>query len=114
MDKVLMNALADKAEDLGWACTVCDDGDVEFAKRSPAGEDFSFYVSDENVIGGVAEYAADFDADDHATMWVFAAANHSVKGVPRNIGVLLRDAEAIQAMLDELAYTLAEVQRNFI
>ena len=75
--------------------------DVELEKYSPAGEDFFFCVNKKDFIQNVIEYAEDFDADEHAEMWV--ENRHSVKGVPQSIRTLIDDADAIKDMLLELA-----------
>ena len=58
-----------------------DDGRVELEKYSPAGEDFLICVNIENFPEAVAEYAADFDIDDHIAMRIEAKGN-GVRGVP--------------------------------
>ena len=78
-----------------------NDGKVELEKYSPAGEDFLMCVEVENFPESVREYANDFDADEHAEMWIEARGR--VRGVPNSIRELIEDAEAIQEMLNELA-----------
>lgn len=83
-----------------------NDGKVELEKYSPAGEDFLMCVEVENFPESVREYANDFDADEHAEMWIEARGR--VRGVPNSIRELIEDAEAIQEMLNELADALEE------
>lgn len=110
MDKKLLDALIDKAEELDWSCHIYEDG-IEFETCSPAGEDFIFTVPDkENLVKEVREYAADFDADEHAEMWV---EGRGKRGVPSSIRTLIDDADAIRELLDELAEALAEVEAKF-
>ena len=78
-----------------------NDGKVELEKYSPAGEDFLMCVEVENFPESVREYANDFDADEHAEMWI--EARGKVSGVPDSIRELIDDAEEIQEMLNELA-----------
>lgn len=78
--------------------------DVELEKYSPAGEDFFFCVDKNDFVNNVIEYAEDFDADEHAEMWV--ENRHSVRGVPQSIRTLIDDADAIKEMLIELADSL--------
>ena len=78
--------------------------DVELEKYSPAGEDFFFCVDKKDFIQNVIEYAEDFDADEHAEMWV--SCRNTVRGVPQSIRTLIDDADAIQEMLYELARRL--------
>ena len=78
--------------------------DVELEKFSPAGEDFFFCVDKKDFINNVIEYAEDFDADEHAEMWV--TNRHTVNGVPQSVRTLIDDADAIKEMLLELAENL--------
>lgn len=64
----------------------------------------------ENFLESVREYANDFDADEHAEMWIEARGR--VNGVSDSIRTLIDDAEAIQKMLDELADALEGVGNN--
>lgn len=82
-----------------------DDGRVEIETYSPAGEDFIMCVEVENFPRAVAEYAAGFDVDEHIEMWI-EAKRSGTNGVP-SARELVRDAEAIDKMLDELADALA-------
>lgn len=105
--KELKEKHLDVIEKHDW--TVCDytgDGRVELEKYSPAGEDFTICLNVENFPEAVAEYAADFDVDDHIEMWIEARCN-GVGGVP-STRELVADAEAIAEMLQELADALAE------
>ena len=90
-------------ENLDWSIHEYEK-DVELEKFSPAGEDFFFCVDKKNFINNVIEYAEDFDADDHAEMWV--ENRHTVNGVPQSIRTLIDDADAIKKMLLELAENL--------
>ena len=105
----MITKIIDKADELGWKCWICSDGDLEFEKWSPAGEDIVFYVSGANPVREVQEYARNFDADEHAEMWV---GSRGKNGVPSSIRALLDDAAAIQEMLNELAEALAEVEED--
>lgn len=93
----------DVCETLGWTVTECGDGTTEFRKYSPAGEDFYFCVHSDNLVDEVQAYWLDFDADEHAEMWI---KHRGTKGVPSSVLTLAEDAEAIDAMLKELAETL--------
>ena len=95
-------------ERLDWSIHEYEDGSVDVAKQSPAGEDFSFGVSSENFVEEVKMYAAYFNVDEHVEMWVAARFN-GAKGIP-SCRELVEDAEAIDKMLQELAAALAEVE----
>lgn len=88
-------------------CGYTDDGRVELEKYSPAGEDFIICVEVENFPDAVMEYYEDFDVDEHIEMWIEARRN-GVRGVPAT-RELVKDAEAIDNMLQELAEALEEV-----
>lgn len=97
-------ALKRVCENLDWTVREYEE-DIELAKYSPAGEDFFFSVSKDNFLTEVINYAEDFDADEHAEMWVENM--HTVKGVPQSIRTLIEDADAIKEMLLELATKLS-------
>lgn len=94
---------------LEWDCTKCDDGTLELSKHSPAGEDFNFVIDGKDICREIAEYAYDFDIDDHVDLW---AEHRGTRGVPETFRELVEDAESIQEMLDELAEALNSVQTN--
>ena len=94
-------------EKLDWEVYECDDGTVELEKYSPAGEDFSICIGTDNFVDNVKEYADSFDQEEHIEMWVLA--RHTVSGVP-SVKELVKDAEAIDEMLQELAAALTEVE----
>ena len=71
--KELEQKYIDILEENDWSVSsYTDDGRVELQKYSPAGEDFSIIVEVEDFTESVREYANDFDADEHAEMWVEA------------------------------------------
>lgn len=107
----LHDKLIEAAESLGWSVYE-DEGGFEISKYSPAGEDFSFFVPGKakSLVNQVARYAADFDADEHAEMWVESRGKN---GVPDSIRALIDDADAIQEMLDELTEALAAAQKEY-
>ena len=106
-----INELLDKAEELGW-CIHEDHEEWEFSQYSPAGEDFSFYVCTSDVIDPedlareIRSYANDFDTEEHVEMWI--EAQGKVSGVP-DIKTLVKDADDIKLMLNELASALEGV-----
>ena len=105
--EVLYNATIDKSgrlkkvcEELGW-CVHEDYEGYYLSKYSPAGEDFGFYISEDNPYEDVQEYSDNFDPDEHCIMWIKEM--DTVSGVPQSVRELINDAEAIAEMLDELA-----------
>lgn len=104
-DKKLDQKYIDVLEKNDWSVSsYTGDGRVELEKYSPAGEDFFVCLDVENFPKAVREYAADFDIDDHIEMWIEARRN-GVSGIP-STRELVKDAEAIDAMLKELAEAL--------
>ena len=90
-----------------WAVSsYTNDGRVELETYSPAGEDFCICVEVENFPEAIAKYAADFDPDEHIEMWI-EGRNNGVRGVP-STRELVKDAEDIDKMLQELASALRE------
>lgn len=105
--EVLYNATIDKSgrlkkicEELDWCVHEEEDG-FYLSKYSPAGEDFGFYISKDNPYEEIQEYSDDFDPDEHCIMWIKEM--DTVSGVPQSVRELIRDAEAIAGMLNELA-----------
>lgn len=94
------------AEELCWAVEDEGDGSLRFSHTSPAGEDFSFSVSSDDLIHQVQEYADNFDVSEHVAMWLEARGR--VSGVPDAV-TLVDDAKEIQAMLNTLAEKLGEL-----
>lgn len=98
----------DILESLDWrVCDYTNDGRVEIENHSPAGEDLIVCVEVENFPESVYEYARDFDADEHAEMWV---RHRGEDGCPSSVRELIDDADAIKEMLEELANRLIEVK----
>ena len=91
-----------------WTIDEIDTESVELRKHSPAGEDFSFTADVENFVDSVKAYAAHFDIDEHIEMWIEARKN-GVNGVP-STRELVKDAEDIDEMLQELATALFELE----
>lgn len=109
--KELEQKYIDILEQNDWSISsYTDDGRVDLETYSPLGENFLMCVEVENFPESVREYANDFDADEHAEMWI--EARGKVNGVPDSIRELIEDAEAIQKMLNELADTLVKDENN--
>ena len=107
--------LVDKAEKIGW--TVYIDEDVwDFRQYSPAGEDFWFFISkndvnsEEDMVREVRSYANGFDTEEHVQMWLEGGRN-GVSGVP-DLKTLVKDADDIKLMLNKLASALESVMNG--
>ena len=105
--------LEDVAKSLGWAindisdCCTSNLG-IECCQYSPAGEDFFFTAQADNIrdiVCEIVEYARDFDPDEHVRDVM------NMRGAPR-LRILVEDAEAIAAMISELADALIEHEVN--
>ena len=105
------NGLHEFLSDNDW--DISFDGDEVFLSQySPAGEDFGFYVdahSIDELCHEVEEYADDFDADEHAEMWMESRGKN---GVPSSVRELINDADAIQNMLNDLVKLLFDKYQN--
>lgn len=104
----IFDKVAEVAESMDWSVsydfeTHC----AEFNKETPAGEDFSFSVDTRGIIKNVREYANDFDPEEHAMM-MYNAGRNGFAGVPR-LKVLVKDADDIDEMLEELASDLEDI-----
>lgn len=117
-----MQALLEQAENEGWESTSYLESDgkrayVEMEKYSPAGEDFLMYIDFEpdnqveTFLDNLCEYAAEFDTDEHAEMWL---ESRGKGGCPSTLKELLDDARAIKKMIKELSDKLrtSEVELN--
>ena len=88
------------------------DGDYyrELSFYSPEGEDVSLTIwydgTEDGFIKSFCKYAEDFDADEHAKMWINA--KNTVGGVPQSIRTLIDDAEAIKNFLLDVAEELED------
>lgn len=101
--------IEDAIEEQGWwFCYV--DGQVELEKHSPLGEDFITTVEVEDFEANLREYCVDFDADEHAAMWI---PYRGENGTPESVIDLARDALDIQEMLDELLDAVVEEEGNY-
>lgn len=93
-------------ENLDWSVWEGDEA-IELRKYSPAGEDFSFIIDGTaDLVEEVKKYAADFDVDEHVTLWLNAK-REGISGVPSVIE-LVDDASAIDQMIRELAIKLQQ------
>lgn len=111
-DEILEDFLENKLSNLGWNFSInhCANGnEIYISKHSPAGEDFGFEIEGttvEEIIKEIEEYAYNFDADEHAMLWIGSCGRN---GVP-SIRGLIDDADAIQDMLDELAEAVSKIK----
>lgn len=104
-------AYLDICEENGWSYSILEKwNEVELSQSSPAGEDFSFIVSLEDLPEKVHSFIFNFDVDEHVEMWV-KARQEGTKGVP-GVRELVDDAEAIEQMLEELSRALLDHKKG--
>lgn len=95
-------------EKLGWKVTDCGN-EIELETFSPAGENFLFYAQRNNFAESIADYADNFDSDEHAEFWVEFRGK---RGVPHTIRELIDDADAIKQMLTDLSEQINKLKRR--
>ena len=94
--------------------TYNNDGyDVDLETYSPEGEDVIIPLiydgTEEDFIRQFERYAEDFDAEDHAEMWIESRGKN---GVPDSIKNLLEDAEWIKDTLMEITDELKNLDNE--
>ena len=96
-------------ESLGWNVTEYpDENCVDLSQYSPAGEDFIFTVEIENFPEEVGAYYNGFDPEEHVAMWMDAKRS-GTSGIP-SIRELVKDADAIDSMLADLAFAVQDFE----
>lgn len=87
-----------------------DDMIAELEYYSDEGEDFIVTIwhkgTKKSFVDAFIEYANDFDADEHAEMWV---EHRGEGGCPSSIRALIEDADGIKKHLEETADALRRV-----
>lgn len=87
--------------------------DIDLETYSPEGEDVIVSLiydgTEEDFIREFISYANNFDADEHAEMWVNSRGKN---GVPDNIRDLLEDAEWIKNTLMKIAEELNNIDNE--
>lgn len=87
--------------------------DIELETFSPLGEDFLIALiydgTKADFIRKFAEYADDFDAEEHASMWI---EYRGTRGIPDSIRDLIQDAEDIKEMLSRAAAALKGINKK--
>lgn len=106
MNDKLKYAQLDAANNLDWCFHVGCDGSVEFEKYSPLGENFLFSVEGKDLAKEVRQYYEDYDPDEHCKELI----RSGVRGLPRDVEALARDAHKIDDMLCELMDAISDVE----
>ena len=114
IEKRLPKKIMDVLEACGWRLNSIEKQNGEYCAEienwSPAGEDLPETIwyngTGKGFVEAVQEWASDYDADEHAEMWV---ESRGERGVPNSIRALINDADAIGGMFDDLAEALSRV-----
>ena len=111
-----LDAIVEVAEANGWTVDIEEQssGKIEltFYQYSPAGQDFSFYITldkDDNIrdcAQAVYEYYEAYEPEAEAMLWLDSD-GHGKNGAPYHMGDLLEDMEACETMLEDLSIALA-------
>lgn len=111
-----LEAIIKVAEDNGWRVDTEEqsNGNVEltFYQYSPAGQDFSFYITLDKDDGirdctqAVYEYYEAYEPEAEAMLWLDSD-GHGKNGAPYHMRDLLEDMEACETMLEDLSIALA-------
>ena len=113
MHNSFIEMLKENLEEIDWYIK-CYSDEIEFNYTSPAGEDFWFSICCETpyeLYKEVKEYANDFDAEEHASMWIEAKARGK-KGIPSLRG-LIDDADEIKKDLIKLSQQVKETVKEW-
>lgn len=104
MKQEIYKWLVETIKDLGWS--VYEDGQgIEMGRYSPAGQDFSFYISTEESFGDfccdMINYIDEYDPSYEASLWI-GPDGHGKNGAPYDMKDLYEDMEACEANMREL------------
>ena len=107
MEKELLEKIEEVAENEGWVVT--DEGEtLLFSKCSPAGQDFNFSISTEDlettedVEEAIYEEYNNFDVSYETYLWLDNT-GHGKNGAPYNMKDLYEDMEACENMIYDLS-----------
>lgn len=103
------NKYKDVCEALGWRVFQLNDDAVGLRKESPSGMTHDIIVQPLTIVEDVIREAVTFDVDEYVLRW---NENRGMSGVPATIHGLLEAAEAIRAMLNELAEALSSARNE--
>ena len=108
---LIISSVQDIIDYLTYECNVRVhqyDKEWELEFWSDLGEDVIVYIENDNttqnIIDRIKECADDFDAEEHAEMWIDSRGRN---GVPNSIRGLIEDAESIKSFLTDIANELS-------
>ncbi len=100
------------AKNLGWSVEYEYDNRYDFAKYSPAGQDFHMSIDTEGNADdfehNLSEYCSNFDVSYETSIWLDDT-GHGANGAPYDMKDLYEDMEAVLEMIEEL---LTEIQNR--
>ena len=108
--KKLVDNIIEIAEEDWWNVYNGDPGyntvDLEFAKGTSAGQDFSFQIaikssSIDDFITAVDDYYESYDPDEEASLWI-GPDGHGINGAPYRITDIIRDMEECEENIKQL------------
>lgn len=96
-----------------WSAKLEDSGTLYIQQYSPLGEDMFIEVcntrSISNVINEIKREYKFYDIDEHAMLWINGRGQN---GVPNSISALVKDAEDIEDMLEELYHAISKFEKE--
>ena len=111
LNESFVNAIIETAESLGWAVTH-NNGEFEFSKYSPAGQDFNMSISADTLSemnSHLYERYNDFDCSEETYLWLDES-GHGKNGAPYDMKDLYEDMKACEEMIRELAGKIQELE----
>lgn len=113
MNKRIIDKIVEVLEDTDWNIYV-DNEAIQFSKISPAGQDFSVIVSQEDIkslddlIESISNRYDNFDVSAEAYLWLDSN-GHGVNGAPYEMIDVYNDMEACCENIDELHQTIENI-----
>src|SRR5699024_6177961 len=93
-----------KAESLDWSVTEVENGEYEFQRYSPKGQDFNMYVEGSNsreLINSIYDNYENYDVSYETYLWLDNT-GHGKNGAPYDMKDLYEDMESCKQMIRQL------------
>lgn len=94
--------LIEIAKDEGWEVDYAHET-AEFSKYSDYGQDFSFCIGTNDLIGNLDDYIDNFDISEETYKWLDDS-GHGANGAPYDMLDVYKDMEQCKEMMDALLY----------
>lgn len=108
--EIVSNAIAEKAEELGWNVEKYENGYMRLTNSSVEGG-LIIDTADDKLSNDLKEFADNFDTYQTVDMWK-SARNKGVPGISYNDKELMVDAEKARDMCIELSDAAAEIEAS--